>query len=123
MSQAQTLAHDADQESGATAGVDPTLQEQVRDAFHDMKGAVTEALDNIANAGAADQMRGRFNETMGAAKFAVAQAIESPELAFAGIIQKALGEVQQSVGDAKLDDAADAPADSAPISVTRGDAF
>lgn len=98
-------------EAHAAPDLLPALQRQVHGAFVEMKEAVTEAVDCIANAGAADQIRGRLNETIGAAKFAVGRAIESPELAFAGIIQKALGEVQQTVGDAKVEEATpgDAP--------------
>lgn len=78
------------------------LQENAQRAVDQMKDAMTAAVDAVVQSGSADQMRGYANEAMGKTKLAVALATQSPELALAGIAQKALGEVQKFVGEAKL---------------------
>jgi uncharacterized protein YjbJ (UPF0337 family) len=69
--------------------------------LNQVTGAVMEAFGNIVESGSADQMRGYANETLGKAKVAVALAVQSPDLAKAGIAQQVIGEVQKFVGEAK----------------------
>lgn len=77
------------------------LQEHALCAIDQVKGVVSAALDDLAQSGSADQLRGYANEAMGQTKLAVGLAAQSPELAMAGIAQKALGEMQKFVGEAK----------------------
>jgi len=77
------------------------LQENAQSAVDQVKDAVTAALDCLTRCRSADQLRGYANEAMGKTKLAVALATHSPELAVAGIVQQAIGELQKFIGEAK----------------------
>jgi len=81
---------------------DESFQDQAQRAVDEVKSSVTEAIDNIVQSGSTDQLRGYANDAMGKTKLALGMAVQSPELAMAGIAQSALGEVQKFVGEAKL---------------------
>lgn len=60
-----------------------------------------DALGDLAQSGATDQLRGYANETVGRAKMALGLAAQSPELTVAGVAQMAVGGVQRMIGEAK----------------------
>ncbi len=80
------------------------VQEGVRAAVGFLKDEIKEALDSVAESSATDLLRGYTNEAAGVAKEAIGRAVELPELVLEGMAQKALGEVQQFIGQAKLTD-------------------
>jgi uncharacterized protein YjbJ (UPF0337 family) len=77
------------------------LQENAQRAIDQVKDAVTAALDCLSRCRSTDQLRGYANEAMGKTKLAVALATHSSELAVAGIVQQAIGELQKFIGEAK----------------------
>ncbi len=80
------------------------LREGVQEAVGFLKDGMKEALDSMAQSSATDLLRGYTNEAAGVAKEAIGRAVESPELVLEGMAQKAIGEVQQVIGQAKLTD-------------------
>ncbi len=80
------------------------VQEGVQAAVGFLKDEIKEALDSVAESSATDLLRGYTNEAAGVAKEAIGRAVELPELVLEGMAQKALGEVQQFIGQAKLTD-------------------
>lgn len=78
------------------------LREKARGTIDPEKCVVTEVVGKIFQSGSSDQLRGYANEAVGKTKLALGLAVQSPELAVAGIAQSALGEVQKFVGEAKL---------------------
>ena len=77
------------------------LQQNAQRAIDQVKDAVTSALDCLTQCRSTDQLRGYANEAMGKTKLAVALATHSPELAVAGIVQQAVGELQKFIGGEK----------------------
>ncbi len=66
------------------------------------KNSMREALDNIVQSGAADQMRGYANQAMGKTKLTLGMATQSPHLTLSGLAQIVVGEFQKSIGEAKI---------------------
>ncbi len=72
-------------------------------------GVLASALNAIGQSGSTDQLRGYANEAIGETKLNIGLAVGSPELALLGIAQKALGQAQRYIGEAKLAAEADLP--------------
>ncbi len=79
-----------------------------------LNGTLTQALGDVAQSGPTDQLRGYANEAIGRTKVAFGLALQSPELAMAGLAQGALGAMQRYVGEAKMNAEADAHLQPAP---------
>jgi uncharacterized protein YjbJ (UPF0337 family) len=82
--------------------IEPSGRE--RNLVAQTKDSMREALDNIVQSAAADQMRGYANQAMGKTKLTLGMATQSPTLTFAGLAQIVVGEFQKSIGEAKLTD-------------------
>lgn len=67
-----------------------------------VKDTMWEALDNLVQSGATDQMRGYANEAMGKTKLTLGLATQSTHLTLTGLAQIVVGEFQKSIGEAKL---------------------
>lgn len=78
------------------------VPDQTKPAVELIKGIMTDALDSIAQSGSTDQVRGYANTAIGHTKLAVGLAVGSPELTLEGLAQKALGEAQKFIGEAKM---------------------
>lgn len=82
--------------------VDLERSTRARYSVAQVKGSMWEALDNIVQSGATDQMRGYANEAMGKTKLTLGLATQSTHLTLTGLAQIVVGEFQKSIGEAKL---------------------
>ncbi|HEY8124012.1 MAG TPA: hypothetical protein VIF88_01120 [Methylocystis sp.] len=82
--------------------VDPEPPARARYSVAQVKDSMWEALDNIVQSGATDQMRGYANEAMGKTKLTLGLATQSSHLTLTGLAQIVVGEFQKSIGEAKL---------------------
>lgn len=95
--------------SGAP-GASGELLEQAPLPVDRVRDAVASPLGAIAQSGSVDQLRGYANAAIGETKLSIGLAVGSPELALLGIAQKALGQAQRYIGEAKSAAEADFPA-------------
>ncbi len=85
---------------GTSVNLDPPTR--ARYSVAQVKDSMWEALDNIVQSGATDQMRGYANEAMGKTKLTLGLATQSTHLTLTGLAQIVVGEFQKSIGEAKL---------------------
>ena len=82
--------------------VDLERSTRARYSVAQVKDSMWEALDNLVQSGATDQMRGYANEAMGKTKLTLGLATQSTHLTLTGLAQIVVGEFQKSIGEAKL---------------------
>ena len=85
---------------GNSVDLEPSTR--TRYSVAQVKDSMREALDNIVQSGATDQMRGYANEAMGKTKLTLGLATQSTHLTLSGLAQIVVGEFQKSIGEAKL---------------------
>ncbi|WP_442756689.1 hypothetical protein ACNHKD_08870 [Methylocystis sp. JAN1] len=71
-------------------------------AVAELKDAVTDAFERLAQTGSVDRLRGYANEAIGETKLSIGLALSSPEIVLQGLAQQALGQAQRYIGEAKL---------------------